>query len=202
MLHTVPVNPARSTIARYPSPVMHSRFSAKTPVSIAVPEAPIAINTYLSDPDRLVNVLGDPRRIQKISHDVYRIAIKPLSFLVLNLQPIVDLQVWTEPNGTVRLQSVGYEVRGVDYARYGFNLDLTGKLYPTIRHGRTFLIGRAALQVSVELPPILQFTPQAIIEATGSAMLGGILGTIESRLRHDLIPDYQLWAQEMQRKAA
>jgi len=181
---------------------MYCCFSAKTPVSIAVPDAPISIDNYLREPDRLVNVLGDPRRIQKISRDVYRIAIKPLSFLVLDLQPIVDLQVWAEPNGTVRLQSVGYEVRGVDYARYGFNLELTGKLYPTIRHGRTFLIGRAALQVRVQLPPILQFTPQTMIEATGSTMLTGILGTIESRLRQDLLPDYQLWAQEMQRKAA
>jgi hypothetical protein len=181
---------------------MHSRFSAKTPVSIAVPDAPISIDNYLRDPDRLVNVLGDPRRIHKMSRDVYRIAIKPLSFLVLNLQPIVDLQVWTEPNGTVQLRSVGYEVRGVDYTRYGFSLELTGKLSPSMRHGRTSLMGRAALKVSVTLPPILQFTPKSLIEATGNAMLTGILSTIESRLRNDLIPDYQLWAQEMQRKAA
>lgn len=181
---------------------MHSRFSAKTPVSIAVPDAPIAIDTYLHEPDRLVNVLGDPRRIQKIGRDVYRIAIAPLSFLALNLQPIVDLRVWTDSYGTLRLQSVGYEVRGVDYIKYGFNLDLSGKLYPTIRKGHTSLIGRAALKVSVKLPPILQFTPTSIIEATGNAMLSGILATIESRLRRDLIPDYQLWAQEMDREAA
>lgn len=181
---------------------MHSRFSAKTPVSIAVPDAPITIDNYLRQPDRLVNVLGDPRRIQKIGRDVYRIAIAPLSFLTLNLQPIVDLRVWADANGTLRLQSVGYEVRGVDYMKYGFNLELSGKLYPTIRKGRTSLIGRAALKVSVKLPPILQLTPTSIIEATGSAMLSGILATIESRLRRDLIPDYQLWAQEMDREVA
>ncbi|MGD1902635.1 MAG: DUF1997 domain-containing protein [Geitlerinemataceae cyanobacterium] len=181
---------------------MLSRFSADTSVSIPVPDAPVSVDGYLRDTDRLVNLLGNPRRIQKTGSDTYRIALAPLSFVMLDLQPIVDLRIWTEPNGTLRLQSIGYEVKGVDYIQYGFTLELSGRLYPTIRKGSTTLVGRAMLKVGVQLPPILQFTPQSVIDSAGSALLSGILATISSRLHQHLIPDYASWAEERDRQVA
>jgi len=181
---------------------MPSRFSAKTSVSLPVPDAPVSVDRYLRDTDRLVSVLGTERRIQKIDDEVYRIALSPLSFLALDLQPIVDLRLWTKPNGTLRMQSLDYEVKGVDYVKYGFKLDLSGKLYPTIRKGKTSLVGRAVLKVGVDLPPILELTPQPVIDSTGSALLSGILSTIHTRMNENLIADYEDWAQERDRSAA
>jgi len=181
---------------------MYSRFSATTPVLIDVPTTSVPIQEYLAEPERFVQVLVDSRRMQVLGNDEYRLTLAPLSFFMLHLQPIVDLQVHTERNSTVHLASTGYEVRGVDYKKYGFSLDLTGQLCPITRKGRTVLVGRAILNVGVKLPPALQFTPKALVEASGNALLSGILSTIEHRLRQNLIPDYQRWAQEVGRKAA
>jgi hypothetical protein len=173
---------------------MHTRFIASQSVDMAVPEQAVPIQHYLRQPQRLVRALVDSSRMEQLSEDRFRLKMRPLSFMTLSIQPIVDLKVWTESDGTVHLKSVGGEIRGVEYINERFALNLIGKLVPCQSNGRTYLKGIANLEVQVELPPPFWFTPKPILEATGNGLLKSVLLTIKQRLMHQLISDYCHWA--------
>lgn len=173
---------------------MYTRFIASQTLELTVPDQPIPIQHYLRQPKRLVYALTDPTRLEQISPEVYRLKIRPLSFMMLKLQPIVDIKVWSEADGTIHLKSVNCEMRGIEYLNKRFVLHLVGHLYPTHIHHKTYLIGRADLEVKVELPPPISLTPTAIIQTTGNTLLNSVLLTIKQRLMHQLLLDYHQWA--------
>jgi len=161
---------------------------------MGVPEQPIPIQHYLRQPQRLVCALVDQSRMEQLSEDRFRLKMRPLSFMTLSIQPIVDMKVWTEADGTVHLRSVGCEIRGVEYINERFALNLTGQLAPYQDQGKTWLKGMANLEVQVELPPPFWLTPQPLLEATGNGLLKSVLLTIKQRLMHQLLLDYCQWA--------
>lgn len=173
---------------------MHTQFTASQSVEIAVQEQPVPIQHYLRQPHRLVHALVDFSRIQQLSEDSFRLKMRPLNFLSFSIQPIVDLRVWAESDGTVHLESIACEIRGIEYINQRFALNLVGKLYPCQAKGITYLKGRADLKVKVELPPPLWLTPKPLLEATGNGLLKSVLLTIKQRLMHQLLSDYQRWA--------
>jgi hypothetical protein len=173
---------------------MHIRFVASQSVQMGVPEQPVPIQHYLRQPQRLVCALVDPSRMEQLSEDRFRLKMRPLSFMTLSIQPIVDMKVWTEADGTVHLRSVGCEIRGVEYINERFALNLTGQLAPYQDQGKTWLKGMANLEVQVELPPPFWLTPQPLLEATGNGLLKSVLLTIKQRLMHQLLLDYCQWA--------
>ncbi|HAX76145.1 MAG TPA: hypothetical protein DCY88_09995 [Cyanobacteria bacterium UBA11372] len=173
---------------------MHTRFIASQSVQIAVPEQPIPIQHYLRQPQRLVGALVDRSRMEQLGEEHFRLKMRPLSFLTLTIQPTVDMRVWSEPGGTVRLKSTGCEIRGIEYINQRFALYLVGQLYPVQIDNTTHLKGRADLEVQVELPPPLWLTPAPILEATGNGLLKSVLLTIKQRLMYQLLFDYQRWA--------
>lgn len=172
---------------------MAIRFTASQSVEIDVPEQPIPIQHYLRQPQRLVNALVDPTRIDQFSEEDFRLKMRPLAFMMLSIQPTVDLKVWAESNGTVHLQSAGCEIRGVEYINQRFALNLKGHLSPCQHSSGTKLKGKADLEVIVELPPIFLLTPKPILEVTGNGLLKSVLLTIKQRLLHQLLADYQRW---------
>lgn len=172
---------------------MSTRFTASQSVEIAVPEQPIPIQHYLRQPQRLVNALVDPSRIEQLSEENFRLKMRPLTFMTLSLQPTVDLRVWAESNGTIRLQSLNCEIRGIEYINQRFALNLKGHLSPSQLNGVTRLQGRADLEVQVELPPPFSFTPKLFLEAAGNGLLKSVLLTIKQRLLHQLLADYHCW---------
>ncbi|MBU7581586.1 MAG: DUF1997 domain-containing protein [Nostoc sp. TH1S01] len=172
---------------------MPTRFTASQSVKIAVPQQPIPIQHYLRQPQRLVNALVDNSRIQQLSEEVFRLKMRPLSFMTLSIQPTVDMRVWAESNGVIYLRSVGCEIRGVEYINQRFSLHLQGYLSPHQSSSGTRLEGRADLEVQVELPPPLSFTPKPILEATGNGLLKSVLVTVKQRLLHQLLADYRHW---------
>jgi Protein of unknown function (DUF1997) len=93
--------------------LMPTRFTASQSVEIAIPEQPIPIQYYLRQPQRLVNALVDPSRIQQLSEEIFRLKMRPLNFMSLSIQPTVDMRVWAESNGTIYVQSVGCEILGI-----------------------------------------------------------------------------------------
>jgi Protein of unknown function (DUF1997) len=173
---------------------MHTRFVACQSVQIAVPEQPVPIQHYLRQPQRLVHALVDSSRIEYLSEDQFRLKMRPLSFLTFSIQPTVDMRVWAESDGTVRLKSTGCEIRGIEYINQRFSLNLLGQLYPVQINNTTYLKGKADLEVQVELPPPLWFTPAPILEATGNGLLKSVLLTIKQRLMYQLLLDYRRWA--------
>lgn len=178
---------------------MATTFKACQSVEIPVPHQPIPIKHYLRQPQRLVSALVEPSRIEELSTEVFRLKMRPLAFMSLSIQPIVDMRVWAQPNGTICLESVNSEIRGIEYINQRFQLDLKGNLASYEKNGNTRLKGIANLEVKVELPPPFSFTPKSILEATGNGLLKSVLLTIKQRLLRQLLVDYRRWA-ELQTK--
>ncbi|HEY9644759.1 MAG TPA: DUF1997 domain-containing protein [Chroococcidiopsis sp.] len=173
---------------------MHVHFTASQSVELAVTEQPVPIQHYLRQPQRLVNALVDPSRVEMLDADCFRLKMRPLSFLMLKLQPTVDIRLWSESNGTIHLASIGSEIRGIEYINQRFSLNLTGQLAPLKQGDRTKLVGTADLAVHVDLPPALWMTPRPLLEASGNGLLHSVLLTIKQRLMHQLSSDYRHWA--------
>jgi hypothetical protein len=169
-------------------------FSAHQTVELAVPKSPIPIRYYLRQPQRLVNALVDPSRTEQLAPDCFRLKMRPLNFMMLSIQPTVDMNVWADTNGTIHLQSIGCEIRGVEYINQRFDLSLIGQLAPYSEGETTRLCGRADLKVQVDLPPALMLTPKPLLETTGNGLLRSVLMTIKQRLIHQLLLDYRDWA--------
>lgn len=172
---------------------MTTRFTSSQSVEIVVPEQPVAIHHYLRQPQRLVSTLVDSSRIEALGEDLYRLKMRPLSFMMLSIQPTVDLKVWATANGTIHVKSVACEIRGVEYINQRFDLDLQGYLSPEQTNGETRLKGKADLKVEVELPMPLPMMPASLLEATGNGLLKSVLLTIKQRLLHQLLADYRNW---------
>lgn len=172
---------------------MYTRFLASQGVEIAVPEQPIPIQHYLRQPQRIVNALADPSRVELLSEECFRLKMRPLSFMNLSIQPTVDMRVWADREGTVHLESVACDIRGVEYINQRFNLNLVGQLSPVLLYGVPHLKGQANLEVKVELPPPFSFMPRPLLEATGNGLLKSVLLTIKQRLMHQLLLDYRRW---------
>jgi Protein of unknown function (DUF1997) len=172
---------------------MATRFTASQSVKIAVPPQPIPIQHYLRQPQRLVNALVDQSRIQQLSEEVFRLKMRPLSFMTLTIQPTVDMRVWAESNGIIYLRSLGCEILGFEYINQRFALNLQGHLSPHQHSTGTRLEGRADLEVRVELPPPFSLTPKLILETTGNGLLKSVLLTIKQRLLYQLLVDYRQW---------
>ncbi|MBD2092779.1 DUF1997 domain-containing protein [Microcoleus sp. FACHB-1515] len=173
---------------------MNIHFSAIQAVEIAVTTQPIPIQHYLRQPQRLVAALVDPTRVEQLGEDCFRLKMRPLSFMMLSIQPTVDIRVWSEADGTIHVESTACEIRGVEYIDRRFSLKLVGRLSPRSLRNTTMLCGQADLDVQVELPPALWFTPRPILEATGNGLLKSVLLTIKQRLTHHLLQDYRQWA--------
>lgn len=172
---------------------MYIYFSASQSVELAVPELPIPIQHYLRQPQRLIKALVDPSRIEQLSPDSFRLKMRPLHFMTLNVQPTVDMQILVDLNGTLRLKSTACEIRGVEYVNQRFSLKLVGQLAPQQIGQTTYLSGRADLQVQIDLPPPFMLTPKPILETTGNGLLRSVLLSMKQRLAHQLLSDYRSW---------
>lgn len=172
---------------------MQLGLSASQTVELAVPEQPIPIQHYLRQPQRLIQALVDPNRVEQLNSECFRLKMRPLNFMMLTVQPTVDMQIWAEADSIIRLKSVGCEIRGVEYINQRFDLSLQGRLEPYQWNDKTHLRGRADLQVQVDVPPPLGLTPKPILEATGNGLLHSVLLTIKQRLMHQLLLDYRQW---------
>ncbi len=177
---------------------MDIQFLASQSVDIPVVEQPVPIQHYLRQPQRLINALAGSSKIELLGNDLFRLKMRPLKFMMLSLQPTVDMRVWAESDGVVRLQSVRCEIRGVEYINQRFSLNLTGHLQVINQvvndQKETRLRGKADLEVLVDLPPPLWFTPKSILETTGNGLLKSVLLTIKQRLIYQLLLDYRTWA--------
>ena len=174
---------------------MSVSFTASESVKILVENEEIPIKHYLRQPQRLVNAIANPRLTKQLSQDLYELKMRPINFMEMyHFQPIVTLKVWSGRNGTVYLKSENCQIKGIDYINKRFALKLKGVLDPLQINEQTYLQGQADLEVNVDLPPALIFTPQPLLEMTGNRLLKGVLGRIKQRLVSQLISDYRQWA--------
>lgn len=181
---------------------MYLEFKASQSVRLSIETPTASLQHYLRQPRRLVYALTDPTRVEFLGSDRFRLKMRPLNFLMVSLQPTVDLAVHAHSDGSLQLRSLGCEIRGVDYINRRFHLALEGYLSPQATANGTDLIGLADLQVGVDIPPPLDLTPRPILEATGNGLLKSVLLTIKQRLSQHLVADYQRWLTEVETKGS
>lgn len=180
---------------------MKISFTASESLEIAVEEQAVPIQHYLRQPQRLVHAIANPKLMEQLSHDCFRLKMRPLNFMeIYHFQPTVVLKVWADADGTVNLRSEDSEILGIDYINDRFSLELQGKLAPTQMGSETYLKGRADLQVKVSLPPQMWFTPKALLEPAGNGLLKSVLLRIKQRLLTQLLADYRQWANSESRQ--
>jgi len=176
---------------------MYVSFSASESVQISVINEETPIKHYLRQPRRLVNAIADPQLMKQKSDDLYELKMRSINFMeIYHFQPIVLLKVWSGSNGSVYLQSKGCQIEGIDYINQRFSLKLKGVLYPRESRGQTILEGQADLEVGVELPTALMFTPKPFLEKAGNRLLKSVLGRIKTKLTTQLIQDYRTWTSQ------
>ena len=174
---------------------MNANFNASESLSLPVEKTPIPIQHYLRQPQRLVKAIADPKLMEQLSENQFRLKMRPLNFMnIYHFQPTVVLGVWSNSQGTVFLRSEDCEIRGIDYINDRFSLSVKGKLEPQERDGQTYLQGKANLTVEVDLPPALRLTPKPLLEGTGNRLLKSVLSRIKQRLLNQLLKDYHTWA--------
>ena len=181
---------------------MYLSFSASESVQIPVVNQQTPIQHYLRQPKRLVRAIAEPQLIKQISDELYELKMRPINFMeIYHFQPIVLLKVWSGSNSSVYLKSVGCQIKGIDYINKRFSLKLKGVLCPQEFNGQTTLDGQADLEVGVELPTALMFTPRTFLEKAGNKLLRGVLNRIKQKLLTQLVQDYYNWSsQENQQK--
>lgn len=178
---------------------MNIFFTASETVTLLVEEKNVSIKHYLRQPQRLVKAITNPKLMQQLSSQLYKLKMRPLNFMdVYHFQPIVVLKVWSGASGTVYLNSEDCEIKGIDYINQRFSLQLKGKLSPQEIDGKTYLKGKADLQVKVDLPPPLWLTPKPFLEITGNSLLKSVLVRIKQKLMSQLLQDYYSFAENEQ----
>jgi len=181
---------------------MYVDFRASESVQISIDNKTTPIQHYLRQPKRLVKAIAEPQLVRQVSDEVYELKMRPINFMeIYHFQPIVQLKVWSGSGSSVYLQSVGCQIKGIDYINDRFTLKLKGVLCPREHNGQTALEGQADLEVKVELPSALVFTPKPFLERAGNKLLKGVLGRIKQKLMTQLVEDYVRWAsQELEPK--
>jgi hypothetical protein len=174
---------------------MHN-FHTSQSLNLLVPNEVVPIEHYLKQPQRLVQAITDPRRIETVDDSVYRLSMRPLQFLGIHIEPMADLKVWSTADGSLCLEALDCQVRGPEYLSHindTFSLGLQGKLTPQRQEFHTELTGQANLSIQLELPPPIKFMPHPVLDSAGKAFLGGILSTIKHRIERQLVEDYRHW---------
>ena len=144
-------------------------FSARQQLSLTVREDADRLADYLGDEERVVGALLDPNQLQQLSPGCYRYTVTRVQVFQLQVQPVVDLQVRSQP-GRLELQALDCRLEGLGLVD-DFQLGLESWLDATDNG----LEGEASLAVSVSQPQLLRLIPPRILEATGHSVLAGIL---------------------------
>jgi len=141
-----------------------------------------SIEEWLSDSDGrgLALSIWDESLLEELGNGVYRIQTMPLQFVTLQLQPQVDLQMWTQPPGENRagrqlppifkLQSIGFETNlrllpglGITSSEsLGIVVEVAGDLRPTT--DGTGVTGTISFQTKGILPPPLRILPESVLQ--------------------------------------
>ena len=138
-----------------------------------------SIEEWLSDSDGrgLALSIWDESLLEELGNGVYRIQTMPLKFVTLQLQPQVDLQMWTQPPGENRagrqlppifkLQSIGFETNlrllpglgTTSSESLGVVVEVAGDLRPTT--DGTGVTGTISFATKGILPPALRILPES-----------------------------------------
>lgn len=164
---------------------------ASQSVEIAISPAPIPIYQYLSNTERLVYALAEPSQIKALGHNTFEFSMRSIRFLMLTLEPVADVRIYQNDCNEVIIYSDSCRLRHQASLNRRFSFRLQGWL--AARPDNSGVSGNAELDIDIDLPAALRFTPKPMLESTGNAIASGILTTIKQRLQCRLIHEYRGW---------
>ncbi len=165
-------------------------FSASQQLNLEVRHGRERLAEYLSQEQRVVNALLDPRQLTPLGPGRYRYCVTPLKVFQLRIEPVVELSTHLQA-GRLELEALDCHLEGLGLVD-DFALSLSSWL---VASGQG-LEGEATLAVQVSQPPLLKLIPPRVLEATGQSLLAGILIGIKARVGQQLIADFEHWCQE------
>ncbi|MBE9029383.1 DUF1997 domain-containing protein [filamentous cyanobacterium LEGE 11480] len=173
---------------------MDTCFQAKQSVELFIPNEAVPIQPYLRESERIVRAIGNSGTVMPLGGELFQLKLKPINFISLQLQPIVDMRVWTSNDDCLHIQSVACEILGLEqFNDPQFILNLVGELKPVTIRRSIRLQGHVHLSVQVNMPMPIALTPKPILEGTGNTIMGGVLSSMKQRLKKNLVKDYQDW---------
>lgn len=164
---------------------------ASQSVEVAIVPAPIPIHQYLTNTERLVYSLAEPSQIKALGHHTFQFSMRPIKFLMLTIEPIADVQIYSNDCNEVIIYSDSCRLRHQSVLNRHFSFKLTGWL--AARPDNSGVSGNAELDIMIDLPSTFYVTPKALLESTGNAIANRILITIKQRLQRRLIHEYRGW---------
>ena len=164
---------------------------ASQSVEIAIFPAPMPINEYLKNTERLVYALADPSQIKVLGRHTFQFSMRPIKFLMLTLEPVADVKIYPNECDEIIIYSDSCRVRHQAALNRRFSFKLRGWLAP--RSDNSGVSGNAELDITIDLPSAFRLTPKSLLESTGNAIVNGILIAIKQRLQRRLIHEYRGW---------
>ncbi|MEL7083535.1 MAG: DUF1997 domain-containing protein [Cyanobacteria bacterium J06597_1] len=177
---------------------MRHTFNARQATTLPIAGSPERVRLFLGDPRHLVEALLDADRVRQLEAGRFVVRMSPIQALNVQITPEVELEIVTDRQSRVLLKAVGCRIHGNNWIDRNFDLSFEGCLFP--RGMETTdgveLVGDANLEVSIGMPPLLQFTPKSIVEGIGNTITKGVLTAIDRSLRRKLPARFQQWQQE------
>jgi Protein of unknown function (DUF1997) len=139
------------------------------------------IEKWLADDDGrgLAQSIWEEDLVTDLGNGIFRLQTMPLQFVTLQLQPAVDIQMWTQPPGKnkagrllppiFKMQSLGFEPNlqilpgmSVTAQSLGLILEVVGDLRPTT--DGMGVTGKICFQSKGALPPPLRLLPESALK--------------------------------------
>lgn len=168
---------------------------ASQSVEITISPAPVPINQYLSNTDRLVYALADPSQIKVMGRHTFQFSMRSIKFLMLTLEPVADVRIYPNDCDEVIIYSDSCRLRHQAVLNRRFSFKLQGWL--AARPDNSGVSGNAELDINIDLPAAFRLTPKSILESSGNAIANSILHTIKQRLQRRLVHEYRGWTTGM-----
>ena len=142
------------------------------------------IEEWLLDGRGLALSIWEENLITELPNSVYRLKTMPLQFVTLNIQPSVDMLMWTQQSGKnkagrllppiFKLQSQNFDVQintglgKLTAEELGIFVEVVGDLRPT--SDNTGVTGKICFQTRGELPPPLRLVPDQILKVAADTI--------------------------------
>jgi Protein of unknown function (DUF1997) len=157
-------------------------FGATANLVTQLPQSdPVAIAAWLRESRGIALSIWDPKLMQDMGSNVYRLQIMTLQFVTITLAPWVDVEMTTINNSAKEeqpefiLQSVSFDPNiqvlpglRINAESLGIVIEVAGLLRPGV--DGTSVTGGIAFQTSGQLPPPMRLLPDPILQAASDSI--------------------------------
>ncbi len=169
-------------------------------LNVSLPAPPAQVRLYVSDPQRLLRCGFPPERITPLGDDRYRLYVRPLAWMGLTIEPVTELQIGSDDQGSAWAQLINYELKGHPWLVKNLKIDFRARLQTLEAQnaeGRTPMEGWAEASASFPTPPFLSWVAEPVLTGAARAILEGFLWILRDRLSKSLEQDFREWQAEI-----